>query len=189
MLESNKAERASTAVAFGGFLRRGFAYGADCFVAFTFFVITQLLILVPLRDFFGITTAWFHDGVQTEIYTLVTVSIPVWLYFILSERSASGATIGKRLLKLSVRTLPTTEQISGRQALLRNAVKLLPWEIAHLANNLPVPMMYADEPAFRLGFVASGVLMGGLMVSVVVHRQRRGLHDLAAGTCVVHHKL
>ncbi|MEM8484806.1 MAG: RDD family protein [Bacteroidota bacterium] len=168
------------------FLKRGLAYGADCFIAFAFFVLTQLLILVPLREFIGIPATWFHDGVHTEMYTLVTVSLPVWLYFILFEKAASGTTPGKKLLGLRVRTVAGLKRISTKQAVLRNAVKLLPWELAHLANNLPVPLMYAEAPDFRWGFVACGILMGGLMVSVVVHRQRRGLHDLAAGTRVVH---
>lgn len=180
-------ESTSRPVASAQFFRRGIAYGADCFIAFAFFVVTQLLILVPLREFIGIPATWFHDGVHTEIYTLVTVSIPVWLYFILFEKSSSGATPGKRLLGLRVRTAAGHKQISTGQAVLRNAVKLLPWELAHLANNLPVPLMYAEAPDFRIGFVACGVLMGGLMASVVAHRQRRGLHDLAAGTRVVHH--
>ena len=61
---------------------------------------------------------------------LLTMTIPVTLYFALCESSALRASLGKRLLGLIV-SRETGERLSLRPALLRNAVKLVPWECGH----------------------------------------------------------
>ncbi len=62
-------------------LRRGAAYLLDCTVAFAAVAASQVLVLAPLRTWLGMKDEWFHSGWNTEAYTLLTISLPVWLYF------------------------------------------------------------------------------------------------------------
>ncbi|MEQ8767115.1 MAG: RDD family protein [Planctomycetota bacterium] len=168
-------------------LSRGFAYLLDCTIAFAVFAVVQLFALLPLRESIGITDAWFHSGWNTELYTLLTISLPVWMYFALFE-SWRGATPGKRLSRIRVLDVWSGEGIGFGRALLRTLVKLLPWELAHLGNNLPEPMWYAEDPGLRVAFALSGLMLAVLIGSVLLSKSRRGLHDLAARSLVVSSK-
>jgi uncharacterized RDD family membrane protein YckC len=170
---------------FAGIITRGVAYLIDCAIVFGLFAALQLLVFSPLRSMIGIDEAWFRSGVSTQIYTLLTISLPIWLYFALTESSPWRATVGKRLLGLRVVGVDRGERIGFGRAIVRTFVKLLPWEVAHLSNNLPVPMWYADDPGFRIGFAVSGVLMVVYMAMVAFGPRRRGPHDLLAGTLVL----
>lgn len=170
---------------FPGVFRRGAAYLADCVCVFALFVVTQLIVFTPLRKLLGIDDTWFRNGLHTQLYTLATISVPVWLYFSLFESSRASATPGKRLLRMRVECNRTGTRIGFPRALARTIVKLLPWEAAHLANNLPEPMWYAEDPAFRIGFAVSGVLLVIYVLTVAFAPRRRGPHDMLAGTVVV----
>lgn len=174
----------SSAPVYAGLMRRGVAYLIDCTVVFGVFAITQLLLFAPLRALIGIEEQWFYSGFNTQLYTLLTISLPVWLYFAWFEQSAWQATLGKRLLRLQVVGASTQQRISFGTAFLRTLMKLVPWEVAHLANNLPTPIWYATDPGFRIGFAVAGVLMGVYMVLVAITARHQGLHDLVARTTV-----
>lgn len=62
---------------------------------------------------------------------------------------------------------------------------MLPWEVAHLANNLPVPMRYDPAPGFRIGFLASPALLILYVGSMILTSDHQSLHDLLARTLVV----
>ena len=79
-------------VVYGGLLPRGIAYLIDCVIAFGLFIVTQLLVFSPIRESLGMAEDWFRSGVHTEFYTLLTISIPIWLYFALFEQSFWQAT-------------------------------------------------------------------------------------------------
>ena len=67
---------------------------------------------------------------QVWLATVVSFSIPAWLYFLLSDCSGSGATIGK---KLRLRVVQTGgARVGWLRSLARTAIKLLPWEMAHI---------------------------------------------------------
>lgn len=169
---------------YAGLVPRGLAYLLDCVIAFVFFAATQVLLFTPIREALNIGEEWFHFGVNTELYTLVTISLPIWLYFAFFEQSVWQATIGKRVMKMQVVNRADGHRIGFGQSLVRTVVKLLPWEVAHLVNNFPQPLMYAPEPEFRMGFVGVGLLMGAYMVFVGLSKRKEGLHDLAAKTVV-----
>lgn len=168
-----------------GVVPRGLAYLIDCTFVFAFYAITQLWVLTPLRDVIGLEYSWFASGLNTQLYTLVTISLPIWLYFAVFEQSAWQATPGKRLLKLRVIGTIEPASISFPTAFLRTLIKLLPWELAHITNNLPEPIWFAENPEFRFGFIGVGLLMGIYMAMVTFTKQHQGLHDLVAQTYVI----
>lgn len=170
---------------FSNISRRSLAYLIDSLLAFGFYVLTQRWIFVPLRGFLFGSDEWFASGLKTELYTLVTISLPIWLYFTLTEVSGWQSTIGKKWLKLQTIDAASRERIFFWQSFLRTVIKLLPWEVAHLAANLPVPMWYDPEPGFRLGFILSPVLLVLYISLAVLSSNRQSLHDMIAKTLVV----
>lgn len=177
--------RFETTESAAGIFARGIAYLIDCGFAFGIFATTQLLLFSPVRSAFGINDNWFRSGFNTEVYTIVSVSIPVWLYFSIFESSSWRASPGKRMLGMKVVDSNSKSQIGFLRFLLRTVVKLLPWELAHIGNNLPEPIWYAEEPGFRVGFILSGLFMIGYIVVMCSNARRQCVHDMLARTVVL----
>jgi uncharacterized RDD family membrane protein YckC len=68
--------------------------------------------------------------VNGQIIGFLTLTVPVFLYFFLSEAGSKRASIGKRINKIRV-YLFNESGITTIQIFYRNIFKLLPWEIAH----------------------------------------------------------
>ena len=166
--------------------RRLVAYLIDIMVVFLLLVsLLQLAVFVPLRHFVIGSEDWFRSGWHTEAYTWLTISLPVWLYFILFEISPWKATPGKRLLRLQTVDVSSGGRIGFFRSLLRTAIKLLPWELAHFTNNIPIPMWYDPHPAFRIGFAVVPLLVLTYLLVARLTPHRQAPHDLAAGTVVI----
>lgn len=165
---------------YGGLPRRLSAYAIDCSLAFAVLVVPQIALSIITG---GASSDRLQTGPQLEVWYLSTVALPVWLYFILSERSTYQATVGKRLLGLYVTDL-AGYRIGFRRALLRTAVKMIPWELTHLALFFPTPIMFDDSPGFRPALALVYLLMAIYLAAVVISPRNRSIHDFAAGTVV-----
>jgi hypothetical protein len=166
-------------------IRRCAAYLIDCALIYLFFVfIAQTLLFVPLRSLLFGADDWFRLGWYAEFYSLLTISAPTWLYFTLCEISPWQTIAEKKLLKLKTFDVDNRRRLTFRRAFLRTIVKPLPWEIAHLTNNLPTPMWYDQNPGFRFGFVLVPILIMVYLLLVLVSNKRQGPHDLVANSVV-----
>lgn len=173
---------------YAGIVRRSGAYLADCAVMTAAFVILQTFLFLPLRQRLIGSDEWLMaGGVPLEIYTLLTISLPTWLYFALSEQSTRQATLGKRVFHLIVTDIGGN-RIGFRRAMLRTVIKLLPWEISHLTVNLPTSAMYDPEPKFRSGFFVVFVLLVLYPALILLTRRHQSLHDLITKTIVLYGK-
>jgi uncharacterized RDD family membrane protein YckC len=173
---------------YAGIVRRAGAYLVDCAVMTAAFAILQTFLFLPLRQRLIGSDEWLMaGGVPLEIYTLLTISLPTWLYFAWSEQSIWQATIGKRVFRLTVTDL-RGDRIGFGRAMLRTVIKLLPWEISHLTVNLPTSIMYEPEPKFRFGFLVVFALLVIYPVLILLTRRRQSLHDLIAKTIVLYGK-
>jgi uncharacterized RDD family membrane protein YckC len=119
---------------------------------------------------------------QVWLATVMSFSIPAWLYFLLSDCSRSGATVGKKILRLKV-TQVGGARVGVLRSLARTAVKLLPWEMAHifgfaLAEQIGTALQAA-------GLIAANVLVLVYLVVLIANRGRRSVHDLVVKTEVV----
>lgn len=177
-----------------GFARRASAFAIDMVVAGVALVALLQLVLDPLRQALGPAWArvgWFYFG-----YGLLTVSLPLWLYFSGYESSPAGATPGKRWLGLSV-TSTEGHPIRFGRALLRTILKLLPFEIAHYVVTVPgnpflgvdgavtIPALDALRAPVITGLLVAVLLFGAHLFAAMLHPDGRGLHDLIAHTFVV----
>lgn len=170
------------------FLRRALAYLADVILAFAMlYVLPQTLISKFVWPLIGITQQNFNSGWFTEAYVLLCISLPVWLSFILLDCSRFHGTLGKRLFRLSVLDAENGQPIFFDQSVARTAIKLLPWELAHVMNDLPTPLWYdPNPPPVRAWLMAFPTLL--LVVYVVycfASKGRRTIHDRIAKTSVV----
>jgi uncharacterized RDD family membrane protein YckC len=88
---------------YAGIIRRTGAYLIDCVVMFVAFFVLQSFVFLPLRIWMFGSDDWLKPGgFPLEAYTLLTISLPTWLYFAWSEQSTWQATIGKRVFRLIV---------------------------------------------------------------------------------------
>ena len=114
----------------------------------------------------------------------LSFSVPTWTYFVFSDSSARGATIGKWLLGLRV-TRVGDGAIGMAQALKRTAVKLLPWETTHLSA-----FAFSAQPGVSLdigqliGLTTANVLIVVYFVVAAYTGGRRSVHDYVAATAV-----
>lgn len=122
------------------------------------------------------------DPTGPDVLAFALTVLPVWVYLVVTEAGRRAATIGKRAAGLRVVRLAGGRASGGRVA-WRNAVKLAPWQIAHLA----VSRFILDvEIPFAVGaYVVSIVLVVITGALAVRDPLRRGLHDILAGTRVV----
>lgn len=115
---------------------------------------------------------------------LLTLTLPVWLYFSLMEWRF-GYSLGKAALGLRV-VDPTGHYPSLPRSMLRNAILLAPWEMAHSAIWWSPGRPFLDAPnqiAFAV-LVAANALALVWMLSTIAW-PGRSIHDLASGTKVI----
>lgn len=166
--------------------KRIFAYLIDTLLVYlVFVVVTQNLVFVPIRQMIDGSDQWFLSGWKTEFYTLLTISLPTWLYIGLSEITPWQATVGKRIFKLQTLDEVSHRRMTITQTIIRTIIKMLPWEIAHLTNNFPVPIWYDPNPGFRVGFVLVPLLATIYLFLGLFTKHKQSLHDLIANTIVV----
>lgn len=110
-------------------------------------------------------------------------SLPAWLYFILSDGSGSGATLGKRLRALQVRT-ETGERLSVGRAVVRTAAKLVPWELVHVFAFALSTDLTRLQPAQMAGLVSANILTLAYLAVAIATGGRRSVHDYLARTRV-----
>jgi uncharacterized RDD family membrane protein YckC len=141
------------------FLKRASAYLIDCIICYSVvMLVVQWAILSNFREQFGITENWFHNSINMELYVLITISLPVWVYFTLLDSKRFKGTFGKRLCKLTVYNDATEDKLEVSKSFFRTFLKLLPWEVAHLGIIFPTPMYFTKDPAVRFLTIAGGVL-------------------------------
>jgi len=95
----------------------------------------------------------------------------------------AGATIGKRLLRLSVTSL-RHQRVSFGQALTRTAIKLLPWELVHLSAFAASTDLNQLSMIQTIGLGAANLLILLFVLVAVFNYGARSVHDFVAGTAV-----
>ena len=128
--------------------------------------------------------------VSGQLIGFFTLTLPVILYFTISENSKKAGTIGKRTFHLQVVSNNFTKVRFG-QLLIRNSVKFLPWEMAHFfvfrlfyfaRNN-------AQTPDWVLaGLIASQGIALLYLIYLIVNKNNRSLYELLSQTRVIQMK-
>lgn len=133
---------------------------------------------------------WLKYGVTAaEVMGFIVLVLPVGLYLYFCETSRRRATVGKRVMRLTVTANTGKTSPSKRQIAVRTIVKLIPWELAHFFVWHTVAVTRNGQSAFPLwleiGLVCCLILPAAYLLIVAIQPRGRGPHDLVAGTRVV----
>ena len=112
---------------------------------------------------------------KAQAIGLLTMTVPVTLYFALCESSALRASLGKRVLGLVV-SRETGERLLFGSALLRSAFKFVPWEFGHTVAQQAAFSREAGFPAWVWG-PATVALVGPLWWLVAMIATGRTPYD------------
>ena len=168
------------------FFKRTIAYFVDSAICYLLvMLLIQWAFLGQIRDQIGITNEWFKNSVNMEIYVLLTISLPVWIYFILMDSRLSTGTFGKRLFKLEVNHIIKRNKITLGRSVIRTILKLMPWEIAHLGIIFPVPMYFEEQPELRFLTILGLALFLIYAFSILLSRKNQALYDSLLKTIVL----
>ena len=171
------------------FFRRIAALLIDYALIVAWMVLIALVSLIVAVASGGYTN-WLSWGVGiAELAGFVILVLPVGIYLFVCEASRRQATLGKRALRMRVVALDGTPAPAWR-ILVRTIVKLLPWEVAHFFVWHTVDLgLGGGDVVFpvwlTIGLVVADVLPLIYVLVVLLQRDRRGPHDLIAGTRVV----
>lgn len=115
---------------------------------------------------------------------LLTLTVPVLLYFALPEWRW-GYSLGKAALGLRVVDM-TGHYPSLPRALLRNAILLAPWELAHIAIWWSPTSLFLDAPTqLTIGLVSASAGIALVWIVSTLLWPGRSIHDWLSGTKVV----
>ena len=133
---------------------------------------------------------WLALGTAgAQVLGFVLLVLPIGIYLFASEASSHQATVGKRVLHLQVVVASTGYRPSRSRILVRTIVKLLPWEIAHFAVWNIVGLVAVEDFDFPVWLLVIVVIADVLPIvyiaTVAAQKERRGPHDLVAGTRVI----
>jgi uncharacterized RDD family membrane protein YckC len=162
--------------------RRLAAFAVDyVFIALYLVVLTLLAVSLPSA------TEFFRSPASGQAAGFLVLTLPVLLYFGLWEGSSYAATPGKRAVGIAVRRSNGT-RLSRLRALARNALKLVPWELAHTCL-WRIPGWPQPNGELPLWAIAGFVTVWALILSnlLLAWRSRTGQagYDWIADTVVV----
>lgn len=109
--------------------------------------------------------------------------LPAILYFVITEAGEKHATFGKRKMKLYVTTIDT--KLHLWQIIVRNLIKFLPWQAAHMMIFHGIVSKWEFSPALIVLMGIAYMLPCVYIALICFKKDHRGLHDLIARTIVV----
>jgi uncharacterized RDD family membrane protein YckC len=131
-------------------------------------------------------SAAMRQPIPAELFGILLLTGPVVLYFALMEASARQATLGKRALGIVV-VGPGGGRLSLGRAIVREAVRFLPWELSHalIWRAVLSPQRNSLTALETAGFAVVYLLVFAYLVSLFVGSQHRTLYDRLAGSRVM----
>jgi uncharacterized RDD family membrane protein YckC len=158
--------------------RRLSAFVLDAALAYLAIAASQAVLYVvnPARS--NATPTVLHAWVFS------TVTLPLWIYFAWCDRRSRGAAPAAAWLGLRV-VSRSALSLNWSRALARNAIKLLPFELNHIA------LFYSQTTSLGSAVaIGCGILMWVVILATWWSAWRdmahRTLHDRVANTVVVH---
>ena len=158
-------------------LNRILAIGLDYLI-----IITYGAVLFGITTTIGVASISPFEG---QIVGFISLTLPVFLYFYLMEKGRLAATLGKRVMNISVQTNTGN---NSQRVLLRNILKFIPWEIAHLGVHWIIYYSGIDRapPVWVwVALILPQVIVVGYILSIILYRGESSLYDKIANTRIV----
>ena len=156
---------------------------------FLAFLVDYLIIALYAGILFAFTWLAFRlfnssptvpDPYVGQIIGFLTLTLPVFIYFFVSEKSKWKGTIGKRKLKIQV------VHGSSRKIFTRNVIKFLPWEIAHTGVHWLIYYSAGNNtemPAWTwIVLIAPQVIVVSYICSIIFSGGKSSIYDKMAKT-------
>jgi uncharacterized RDD family membrane protein YckC len=151
----------------------------------TAFLIDYIILLLYAGLLFAtsplLPAGWFATPDRSQLTAFLFLTLPVIVYFSVTEASIWQGTAGKKLRRVQV-TAVNDGRIGLGRAFLRNGVKFLPWELAHtfVQHSSVWP-----EAITIPGSIGAMVLMLVFTGLIVVTPRRQAMWDIVARTIVI----
>ncbi|MGW4956401.1 RDD family protein [Nonomuraea sp. NPDC004186] len=134
------------------------------------------LYLAGVRPFDGL------GMVSIDLLITVLSVLPVGAYLTIGEAGRHQATWGKRRAGLVVATT-RGKRPGAVRIVVRNVVKLLPWQCAHMAVSR---LAGGHEVIIAMPLLVAAYALAGISIALLlVRRDRAALHDVVVATRVV----
>ena len=123
-----------------------------------------------------------YPALAADAVALLATVLPVWAWLTLTEAGPAQGSWGKRRAGLRVASADGHDVSWGRAA-IRNAVKLAPWQLAHVT--VARIILDADAPVTIAVTYALSLLVPVVSIAMAWRDPlHRALHDRIAGTRV-----
>ena len=165
-----------------GFWQRVSAFVFD-YVIILFYLVAVTLIFRLLNSLFNLNDLLFADRVRAQVTAFLLITLPITLYFAISESSDQQATWGKRRLGLQVGD-NNGERISFWRSFARTLLKFIPWELSHTLIWELSFSPEADTILIPFGFGLVYLLVGLNIASLLLTKKHQTVYDIIAGTYV-----
>jgi uncharacterized RDD family membrane protein YckC len=126
----------------------------------------------------------FQNPLTSQLYGFLMMTLPVTLYFAISESSSYQATWGKRWQGLKVVHV-NGSRLSFSRTLVRTLIKFIPWELAHTCI---WQMRHGDgEPGqiVKFGLILVWVLIGIYVVTLLLSSRKQAPYDRFTNSVVI----
>lgn len=140
---------------------------------------TSATIGVPSAEWF-LEQSWLLSA-----WVMATMSLPMWIYNTATVAGPQQATLGLRMVGLSVES-SSGSSISIGTSLLRSAFMFLAWELANIAMFVPENFALSEpHPWQYIGLIAANLYLITDIVVIIATGGRRSIADFVAGTRLV----
>jgi uncharacterized RDD family membrane protein YckC len=153
-------------------------------------IISVYLFLLFGLSFFArpfLVPLFTASHLSAEITGFLLITLPVYLYFAISEGLKLHATWGKRkmgIVVVGVRGQP----IGLGRSLFRSGLKFVPWELAHFTIwQMVIPSEYPKYLIYLLLMTVYGLVFIYL-ISPLISKNKQTVYDCIAGTVVMYKK-
>lgn len=162
--------------------KRMFAFLID-YIVIIFFIVLSFVISYLLNQFFSFWKLLEEQYIARHITSFLLLSLPVFLYFFLSEKGKNQATLGKRVMDLQV-TNTEGGKAKSKCIMLRNLFKFMPWELAHLILHISFPSIVQGKESifFQIALVIPLILILIYLLSIFIRKDSRSTYELWSGT-------
>ncbi len=158
------------------------AFMIDYILIFAYLValfITSVFVFPSIQGFFtgSLVTAQFTG--------FLMVTLPVSLYFIISDSVVGGQSLGKKKMRIQV-VHENGNPLSLPHMIIRTILKFLPWELTHY---LVYRLIYVGDGEVPFNYYFIGgfiyVLIFSYVLTAIFTKKKQSLYDILSKTQVV----
>ncbi|ACX66628.1 RDD family protein [Paenibacillus sp. Y412MC10] len=168
-------------------MNAGFVLRFKAFMIDYLFILIYLVVLFLFNAVLFPSLQQFFAGslVVAQFTGFLMVTLPVSLYFILSDSVIGGQSFGKR--KMGIRVVNSKHgSVSVIKMIYRTALKFLPWELSHF---LVYRLVHIGDEAVPLHYYFVGGVIYLLILTyistAILTKEKKSLYDMISRTTVI----